>query len=212
MAQSRRWASLARDIDTLRRQFLPDPFDPLGQYPDADRVQAYARAFLVLSHAEIESFLEDWAKEIARASELVWKTSGRVTLPLAFLLSTHAERLAVPRTLSGPNASDSPTRLAVAVTKLFQSYYKLLKDNNGVKEKNLLALFGPLGMPASATGATLLPDLDAFGASRGAHAHQSARAVQTQLDPETEYKRVMNLLADLIDLDHWLVDYKRRIR
>lgn len=203
---------MAREIGALRDQFLPNPFDPLGQYANAAKVQAHTRAFLVLSHAEIESFLEAWAKDIARTSEGIWTTAARVTSPLAFLLSTHAERLSVPETLSGPNASDSPTRLATAIAKVFQKYYKILKDNNGVKEKNLLAIFAPLGMPASATGATLLPNLDAFGATRGTHAHQSAKAVQTQMDPEIEYKRVMNLLRDLEDLDRWLVDYKRRIR
>jgi hypothetical protein len=135
-----------------------------------------------------------------------------VTTPLAFLLATLAERIAVPDTLRVQNSKDGPQRLAEASAKLFQKYYKQINDNNGIKEKNLLTLFGPLGVPATALGTTLLPNLDSLGAIRGTHAHQSAKAVQSVLDPETEYKRVDALLADLAAMDEWLVTYKRRIR
>ena len=212
MPRSKRLVDLDREIEALRRQFLPDPFDPLGTYADSTRVQAHTRAFLVLSHAEMESYLEGWAKEIARAAELAWTSKGKVTTPFAFLLATLAERIEPPSTLLVANAKDSPQRFAEAAAKLFAKYYKQIKDNNGVKEKNVLALFAPLGIPASALGTTLLPNLDAFGAVRGAHAHQSAQAVRSVLDPETEHIRVLGLLGDVATLDQWLVRYKRRIR
>jgi hypothetical protein len=211
MATSR-WNSLRREIGVLRKHFLPEPFDPLGNYPQAARVHAYTRAFLVLSHAEIESYLEDWAKEIARACEGVWTTSNRVTEPLTFMLSTLAERILVPETLSGPNAKDSHQRLTEASVKLFQRYYKRIKDNHGIKEKNVLSLFAPLGIPASALGTTLLPNLESLGALRGQHAHQSRKAVQMVLDPETEHKKISDIVTELQTLDQWLAKYKRRIR
>jgi hypothetical protein len=62
MSKSRQLKNLEREISVLRDQFLPDVFDPLGVYPNPTRVQAHTRAFLVLSHAEIEAYLEDWAK------------------------------------------------------------------------------------------------------------------------------------------------------
>ena len=37
-------------------------------------------------------------------------------------------------------------------------------------------------------------------------------AVQSVLDPETEYNRIDALLTDLVVLDEWLAAYKRRIR
>jgi len=211
-SNSRRWAALQRETELLRRQFLPDPFDPLGQYPSTAKVQAHTRAFLVLSHAEVESYLEDWAKDIARAAEAVWSSSGRVTAPLAFLLSSLGERVNVLSTLTGAAAKDAPQRLGDLCVKLFQKYYKQIKDNNGIKEKNLLTLFVPLGLPGGALSATLLPNLDSLGAIRGTHAHQSAKAVVSVLDPETEYKRVTALVADLSTLDQWLSRYRRRIR
>jgi hypothetical protein len=212
MPTSNGWRALKREIATLREHFLPDPFHPLGVYLNSTRAQAHTRAFIVLSHAEIESYLEEWAKDIARASEVVWTSSRRITEPLSFLLATLAERIEVPITLVGPKGKDSPQRLVEASLKLFQKYYKQIKDNNGIKERNVLALFAPLGVPAAALGLTLLPNLDNLGVLRGTHAHQSAKAVQTVLDPETEYKRVNELLDELVALDEWLVKYKRRIR
>src|SRR5262245_50820390 len=134
MPRSKRWKDLERETNRLRKQFLPEPFEPLGVYPDSARVQAHTRAFLVLSHAEIESYLEGWAKEIARAAENAWTASSRVTKPLAYLLATLAERIEVPITVVGPKAKDSPQKLADASVKLFQKYYKVIKDNNGLKE------------------------------------------------------------------------------
>jgi len=112
----------------------------------------------------------------------------------------------------GPRAKDSPQRLFEASVKLFQKYYKQINDNHGIKEQNLLALFAPLGIPATAVSSTLLPNLDNLGTLRGTHAHHSARAVTNVPDPETEYNRVTALVDELVVLDEWLVKYKGRIR
>lgn len=175
-------------------------------------MQAYTRAFLVLSHAEIESYLEGWAKEIARASEKIWNKSTRVCAPLTYLLSWSTERLKPPQTFGEPGTKDSSQRLADVVTKLFQAYYKCIKDNHGIKERDVLSLFGPLGVPVTAFSPTLFPNLDAASSSRGIHAHQSHRAVVSVLDPETEFKLIQSILRDLIPLDNWLGAYRRRIR
>lgn len=195
----------------LRRQFLPNPFNPLGQYPNRNEVNAYTRAFVVLSHAEVETYLEGWAKDIARKAEDIWYTSRRITEPLAFLLASLSERIAAPRSLIG-GERDSHEQLGASLKKVFQKYYKQVRDNNGVKEGNLLALFSPIGVPRSATSSTLLPMLSSFGASRGVEAHQSAQAVINLLDPETEFNNVTNLAKELLGFDKWLREYRRRIR
>ena len=212
MTTSKRWRELKHQVDVLRKHFLPDPFTPLGTYPRMPRVRAQTRAFLVLSHAEVEGYLEEWAKDIARACETAWTSSGRATGPLPFLFTTLAERVEVPTTLSGPTAKDCPRRLTEASVKVFQKYYKQIRDNNGIKERSVLALFGPLGVPATALGSTLLPNLESFGTLRGEVAHQSSKAVRRVLDPETEYKRVVDLVNDLGPFDDWLRSYEARIR
>lgn len=207
---AKRWTTLKRQIDDLRRLLLPDQFDPLGVYAEAARVQLQTRAFLVLSHAEIESYLEDWAKDIVRASEQLWLSSKRVGTPLAFLLSTIGGRFAPVESLS-QNKGDSHQRFGDVITSLFPIYYKRIKDNHGIKEKNVLHLFEPIGVPSTAFSSTLLPNLDSLGSKRGDHAHQS-KAVASVLDPEVEYKGMVNVLSDLQTLEQWLVEYRRKIR
>jgi hypothetical protein len=209
---SRRLANLKREVALLRNQFLPDPFDHLGVYAEPLKVQAQTRAFLVLSHAEVESYLEEWAKELARAAEDVWTRSRRVAPPLAFLLNWCDERLGAPETLSTPAAVVGQQRLNEVVTIAFRAYFKRIKDNNGVKEKNVLALFAPVGVDASAFPSTLLPNLDDLGTRRGTHAHHSGKSVTSAPDPETEFKRLETVLTDLEPLERWLIDYRRRIR
>jgi hypothetical protein len=212
MPTSKRWKQLKKEVETLRKQFLPEPFDPLGVYEEQANVQAHARAFLVFSHAEVETYIEEWAKEIVRSSEILWQASGRMSQPLHFLLATLGQRIGVPPTLVGTNVKDSPQRLGEEMVKLFQKYYKSINDNHGIKEGNILALLGPLGVPTTAFSPTLLPNLDSFGELRGTHAHHSVRSVLTPLDPETEYKRAVDLVKELTDLDQWLIQTKRRIR
>lgn len=212
MAVSRRWKSLERQIETLRVHLLPRVFDPLGNYPRPLQVRARARAFVVLSHAEIESYMEDCAKDVARTCEDLWNTSARITRPLAFLIATLSERVAISTSITGTALPDTPRKVEDACKRLFQQYYKRIKDNNGIKEHNTLLLFSPLGVPFSAYGPTLLPNLDSFGALRGQHAHESARAVTSVVDPETEYQRVRALVSDLKPFDEWLAAYRRKIR
>ena len=184
----------------------------LRRYADSKRVQAHTRAFLVLAHAEIETYLEVWAKDIARAAQTVWSRSKRVTAPLAFLISSIGDRITVVERLSASPLNDSHQRFEELVGKLFQDYFKRIKYNNGVKEKNVLSLFEPLGVPSSAFGTTLLPSLDTLGSIRGLTPIRPQVAVVSVLDAETEYNRIQNLLTDLVVFDTWQTGYKRRIR
>lgn len=212
MPPSQRWKRLETEVLGLRRHFLPKSFNALGIYARPTQVQARTRAFLVLGHAEIESFLEDWAKDIARKCEVKWVKTGRLATPLTFLVATSDRRVAVPETLSGAPGDDIPQRFSRVVSRRLQDYYKTIKDNHGVREKNVLALFTPIGAPRAAYGSTLLPDLDSFGSLRGRFAHQSGKGVQLVADPETEYKRVIGLIRDITVLDDWLVKCRAEIR
>jgi hypothetical protein len=211
MPSSRRWKYLRSEIENLRVQFLPNPFDPLGVYPEQTKVQAHARAFLVFCHAEFESYLEGLAKDIAKSSENLWTSSTRISVPLQFLLVTRAKRISVPTKIE-PGVKDVPQRLSDELTTLFQTFYTDINDNHGIKEHNILSLFGPLGINLGSLGPTLLPNLDSFGERRGDHAHHSVALIVTPLDPETEYMRAINLATDLLGFDNWCSQTKRKIR
>lgn len=195
----------------LRRTFLPEIFDPLGVYPDQQRVQTHARAYVVLCHAEIETFIEAWAKELARKSEEVWKRSGRVCAPLAHLLAASSNRLKVS-TSKGAVDGCAGVRFKEQVARILGDYYAVIAENHGVKEENCLRLLGALGIEYAAFGATLLPSLDSFGKLRGEQAHHAARMIVTPLDPGLEYTRMNSLLDELGLLDKHLMTFKRSVR
>ena len=127
MGESSRWKSLNRGVRTLRIQFLPQAFHPLGNYPKLNYVQAQTRAFLVLSHAEIESYLEEWAKDIARKAEDLWAQKGRTSKPLLSLHACMGETVYPVETLNGASIKDPPTRLSDSLVKMFQGYYASIR-------------------------------------------------------------------------------------
>lgn len=205
-----RLKELTREIESLRRQLLPATFAPTGDYAEPNRVQVHTRAFLVLSHAELETYFEGWAKDIARAAEDLWANTKRISTPLAFLLSTIGKDMQLVDALG--TKGDSHKRFGDVVTAVFPQFYARIKENHGIKEKNVLALFDPLGVSSLAFVSTLFPRLDSMGTKRGEHAHHSRRAVTSTLDPEYEYKDVLGVVADLKTFEDWLVAYKQKVR
>ncbi len=203
---SKRFRDLERESKRLRRELLPDTFDPLGAYPQ--RVQIRTRAFLLLAHAAVESHLEEEAKRIARKSQNVWIEKRRITRPLAFLLASSMKPFGIP-TSTGER---TPERLIEkAVVQAFEKYFKSIKNNNGLKEQNVMTLFGPIGVESSMFGSMLLPGLESFGEARGTHAHLGA-AVVNHLDPQTEHDRFFFLIRELEAFDIALREYEKKIR
>lgn len=209
---SKRLDQLKRNVATLRQQFLPDPFNALGVYSNEALTQAHTRAFVVFVHAEIESFLEEWARDIVSSAESIWKSTDRITTPLIFLVASASDRVSFPDSLGPPAPADPPQRLRTHCGKAIANFYDSIKANHGVKEKNVLSLLSPLGLSAAALSPTLLPNLNSFGIKRGLHAHNSAKVFVNRLDPQTEFQGVNTILNELQPLDMWLSAYKRRTR
>ena len=107
-----------KGIESLRERFLPQPFDLLGTYPDQVEVQALARAFVVFAHAEVEGYLEESARAIAKASEAVWAKHGRITPPAMCLFACIGSHLKVPTAPTGPDTVDIGAQLSKALGQL----------------------------------------------------------------------------------------------
>jgi hypothetical protein len=116
---SQLWRQAQSQVELLRKQFLPAAFDPLGNYKNPTLVQAHARAFLLLTHAEFESYLEASAKSIARASETVWTKSRRATPPLTHLWASLGTIQELPAAPTTTKSTDLPAALAKAVRSGF---------------------------------------------------------------------------------------------
>lgn len=192
-------------LKELRRHLLPAKFSPTGEY--SDRQLDRARGYRLLVHAEIESYLEDVAREAATKAIQEWSNNKKPsTILLSFLASYH----------SGWDTNDERTndeiiKLAKSRTRIKDSvneainiaqrqYINYIKENHGVKEKNLKQLILPLGIEINELDETWVTNLDNFGSIRGEIAHKTKRAT-TQINPEDEYNTVRTLLIGLKELD-----------
>ena len=161
----------------------------------------------MLVHAEIESYLEDVARDAVIQAIKAWKSNRKPsTILLAFLASYH----------SGWNTNESREdedilRLAKSRTRVKDSineaidiaqkqYITSIKNNHGVKEVNFKRLVIPLGIDIDQLDGTWLTNLDSFGASRGETAHQTKRTTG-QINPKDELNTVKSLLQGLQTLD-----------
>ena len=64
-SRSARYIELVKEMHDLKLYLLPKTFDPLGNYTQEELVKTLA--FRVLAHAELESYIEDRAFELAKS-------------------------------------------------------------------------------------------------------------------------------------------------
>jgi hypothetical protein len=165
------------------------PVSPTGEYKpwEIDLV----RGFLVLSHAEIEHYLEDVAVEAASKSLATWSARGRVNRCLAALmLGYDKDKTPKPQTMNA--------HFQVAV-KNYISYAR--KNNHGIKEKNVIDLFSQLGVDRVELDTALLAELDSLGSARGQVAHTSGRKVRNPPDRLLIEQQVSKAISELSSLD-----------
>ena len=196
MPSTKRFQLLHRELIKAKRAFLPASFNSLGNYSElqSDR----ARGFLLVAHAEIESFIEDRARDTAKTSVDMWRSKRKTTTALASLLTYMFLEECEPRW------KNIDQRIGYAHNKFNVS----VRDNNGVKIDNLRKLLMPVGQDIEALDPLFLSEIDNFGESRGAAAHASnwQSTGRTVFDPKLECDRVFDkLLPHLKSLDEKLL-------
>jgi hypothetical protein len=199
-------------LTELKRQFLPAQFDPTGTY--ADRWIARARAYRVLAHAEVEHFVEDRVTEVAKHALKEWKNSRKTTRPIVAMVAFCGRDMVYPPdTLAPPQPSakvkhEEQLHLTERVNAASKNLFQSLKDNHGVKERNILRLLIPIGFLHSDLDPLWLVTMNSFGEARGEAAHLSAKlgTVSHPPDPKSEHELVKAVLVGLKDVDEKLTE------
>ncbi|WP_336717302.1 HEPN domain-containing protein [Chryseobacterium mucoviscidosis] len=192
MAKSKRIIQLISRLNFLEKNILPNQrLD--GNYTKKE--QDLIRSFVLLSHAEIESYLEDIAKEKISKSLNDWNNNRKKSHCIKSVVSF------VGNEISFENDSNSKN-LQYRVNKIVSHYLRAVIDrNHGVKEKNILDLLLPIGIEWADLDTAWLATMDSFGTIRGAIAHSSFK-VQSTIDRNTELDRIKNqILPELLMLD-----------
>lgn len=205
MSSSSRFRTLTKELNRLKRQFLPK-INPTGIY--SDRQLALTIAYRVLAHAEIEAYLEDRVQKVAIDAKKDWDNKGKASRTLLSLLAFSGQIMELPPDTLAPTKGTKlllPERVKLdkKINLAITCFVKAIKQNHGVKESNVLALLLPIGIDSDDLDSVLLATLNTFGEQRGLVAHSSATSYRTtQLpDPVNELNTIQQITQGLLQID-----------
>jgi hypothetical protein len=147
----------------------------------------YVRAFCVLSHAEIENFLEDLATKLLNYSNKIWNEQKIVNITTVALCAQY-------------EFIDKHETTETKLGKIFRDFRSEIVNNHGIKEKNIFNMFVPLGIERTLIDSAFLATMDSFGEHRGKMAHTSYRTQQA-IDISTEIGTINVVLEGLAEFE-----------
>ena len=115
MSRSARFITLTKELNRLKKQFLPK-INPIGTY--SDRQLALTIAYRVLAHAEIEAYLEDRVKQLAIDAKRDWDNQDKTSRTLLSLVA-HSSATSY-RTRQPPDPADELNRVQQITQGLLQ--------------------------------------------------------------------------------------------
>jgi hypothetical protein len=197
MALSRRLRRVITRIGVLEDHFLPKVFSLSGQY--TKRQRDHTKAYLVLVHAELESYFEDRARYIADRAQERWNNHGECTPALSRMLVYH----------HSCEKDELEPASAQAVTKAVNYFENnVLDKNHGVSPKHIRAMLLPLGIEHDDFDSQLTLALEQLARKRGQFAHASFKAHQA-IDPKTERDNIHNnIIPKLKKMDQRLTEIR----
>jgi RiboL-PSP-HEPN len=212
MSKSDRFRILIRELSRLKKQFLPKT-SPLSLY--SDRQLALTVAYRVLTHAEIESYLEDRVWQIVIEAKRNWVHTGKPCRTLISVIAFSGEIMEMPPdSLTPVKASKvvppEKVKLNRKIDLAINCFKRVIDQNHGVKEANLLALLLPIGIDSDDLDPILLATMNTFGEQRGLVAHSSATSYKTVQppDPVNELRVVQQIIAGLAQVDELISSLK----
>lgn len=176
MANSRNFKKLLSRINFLKEKILPEE-KVNGNYTKAE--QDLIKSFVLLSHAEIEFFLENLARDKVQYCFEKWKNTRKGSNCLISIISFCSHSINFSKDKDSAN-------LEHRMHRTVDFYLKSVLDaNHGVKEKNILDILLPLGVELKQIDQTWLQTMNSYGNTRGKFAHEHI-GPQEQIDRKTQ--------------------------
>lgn len=203
-ASSPEYVALTTRLIELAARFLPVAASSTGTYSSEQYDQV--RAYILLCHAEIEMYLEILSESVLQSALTKWELDR---LPRTSLISILAFSRGGTDLLPSEVGKAAPvirSILAECVSD-FSRYVRMA--NHGVKRSDTLRMLISVGIREFEISATWLNTLDAFGATRGSHAHSSAGVTTVVLpDPFLMQGEVNSIVNGLLPIDQRLVQLR----
>lgn len=176
-----KYTKLSSRIDTVKVHF--DFFSDESDGPNEKQMDLI-RGMLLLCHAEFEAYIEDLAQMILDGAYEKWKNNHVANYNLSALF-LNADKFTKDETVE------------TKIGKIVSDHRKTIKDNNGIKEKNINKLFVPLGYQSGDFDSTLISDLNSFSTDRGGIAHTSAISITQLYDKQSEIDRINRIVIGM---------------
>ena len=208
MPSSKQLRQLKSELGRLCLHFLPDKWNPTGTYNG--RQLDLTRAYRILVHAEIEFYVESVLLGYVEKKYQQWKKNKRPNYVMICMMAasktswqdTETEALGLlPIDLSKAKIKKDDESVDHIIELVFEQYRNIVKDNNGIKSRDLKRLLMPVGIALSDLDQIWLGNMNSFGGQRGFVAHTSRIGVVNLPDPKTEKDTVDSLLVGLEELD-----------
>ena len=105
-----------------------------------------------------------------------------------------------PDTLSPTKATkkvrDEQIKIDTKIDLAIKSFQRVIRQNHGIKEANILALLLPIGIDTDDLDPAWLATMNTFGEERGLVAHCSATSTTIQApDPANELDRIEQIIV-----------------
>lgn len=165
-----------------------------------DDYQELTKAYILLIHSELEKYFEVMSVKIVKDCFSSYKKNGIIKKPLLSLASTNIYIISKPESFFDDRRKEDislPKRISNCVSK----FINIAKGNNGIKNKDVFALYWNLGFSEDEIGKSLLLMLDDFGSKRGKIAHTGSIFNKVILNYEVEKKSVENIMIELEKFD-----------
>lgn len=192
---SQQFTKLAERIERLESHYLSQSRDISDELDEtSEEQQDDIRSCILLSHAEIEYYLEETASTLCE--EVNYKIQSKNYNETSMRFIFHA---AIKNT-----ELNSPSSIYNA-SKAYAGYFKkIVHSNNGIKEDNIRHLFSPFIDIDSQVDSDLLADLDSLGAKRGEGAHKGFFGISSVYNASEAQAAIDNVVKGLHDFDRMI--------
>lgn len=143
--------------------------------------QELARAFVVLCHAEIESFIEAIAADVSAAAVKNMNAGQANVTAMNMLTFSNLEPNSAGEFVI-PSGSKQLRKLSTRLGAATARQKEAIEDNNGISQKYMAKMLVPLGITSEVIDPVWVNLVDAFANKRGAFAHKSKRSVEAKPD------------------------------
>ncbi|MGN0760950.1 MAG: HEPN domain-containing protein [Christensenellales bacterium] len=184
--------TITKDIKESRRQLkkrileLKSNFSfKQGKDGPTRRQQDKLRGFVLLCHAELESYFENIATLLINNAYNLWLNKKISNYNLTCFLLRYKNK---------------PTKTLKVDSEIFETkknYINDISNNHGIKGENMHKLFYCLGYNDDDFSVTLISELSSLGVSRGQIAHLSSYKATSLLDKLTIYGQIDRITDEL---------------